>query len=154
MYVFCRATLLPAYPCSSKKRTGFLVCVTSNSFTKFFTSQVGEERWDHIKICGRNFVVNRGRMRLVVNFDPFRSQTAVESSAFVHLFWCEYRALVLLLAFLDINSGHGLFLTCTSFYIDRTELSLSRTARIFRIQVDDWEVPSLPVEVAALTHGG
>ena len=132
----------------------FLVCVTSNSFTKFFTSQVGEERWDHINICGRNFVVNRGRMRLVVNFDPFRSQTAVESSAFVHLFWCEYRASVLLLAFLDINSGHRLFLTCISFYIDRTELSLSRTARIFRIQVDDWEVPSPPVEVAALIHGG
>ena len=86
---------------------------------------MGEERWDHINICGRNFVVNRGRMRLVVNFDPFRSQTAVESSAFVHLFWCEYRASVLLLAFLDINSGHRLFLTCISFYIDRTELSLS-----------------------------
>ena len=115
---------------------------------------MGEERWDHIKICGRNFVVHRGRMPLVVNFDPLRSQTAVESSAFVHLFWCEYRASVLLLAFLDINSGHRLFLTCTSFYIDRTELSLSRTARIFRIQVDDWEVPSPRVEVAALTHGG
>ena len=117
---------------------------------------MGEERWDHIKICGRNFVVNRGRMPLVVNFDPLRSQTAVESSAFVHLFGCEYRASVLLLAFLDIDSGHRLFLilTCTSFYIDRTELSLSRTARIFRIQVDDWEVPSPRVEVAALTHGG
>ena len=132
----------------------FLVFVTSNSSTKIFTSQVGEERWDHIKICGRNFVVNRGRIRLVVDFDPVRSQTALASSAFVHLYWCEYRASVLLLAFLDINSGHRLFLTCISFYIDRTELSLSRTARIFRIQVDDWEVPSPLVEVAALPHGG
>ena len=53
---------------------------------------------------------------------------------------------MLLVSFLDIHSGCRFLLTCTSFYIDRAELSLSRSAVVFQIQVGDWEVPSPPLE--------
>ena len=81
-----------------------------------------------------------------LDYDFRRSDIAVQSSIFIRVFWCEFNASVLLVSCLDLHTNCRFFRTCTSFFVQRVELSLARAERIYRLQVEDWEVPTPPLQ--------